>query len=309
MFGDYFNALVWRWYNKARLIENEGRIKSMNKQSDIKLGLFSYSYHLAFGAHEVFTPSKKMNLYQFIDKAKNMGLDGIQVDAMHLQGYDDEYITNLRSYAEACGLYLEYGITGIAEEHLLRHLEIAKRLGASVMRTYLGFNPRAENVNVPHEVERAAMALNAVKHKAQLYGVQIAVENHCDLTTDELLGLMTRVNSPNVGVCVDLGNFMIHLENPVDSVKKLVPYIISTHFKDYAFSMENWGFKAYGVALGDGVIDLRTILDILIDEAHLDRITLEIPVEQEATEVLTLKKEDDLVRTSVIYAREVLGIN
>jgi sugar phosphate isomerase/epimerase len=281
----------------------------MKQQSGIKLGLFSYSYHLAFGAHDVFTPSKKMNLYQFMDMAQEMGLDGIQIDAMHLQSVDDEYLTHLRSYAEACGLYLEYGITGIAEEHLLRHLEIAKRLGASVMRTYLGFNPRAENVNVPHEVERAAMALNAVKHTAHLYGVKIAVENHCDLTTDELLGLMKMVSSPNVGVCVDLGNFMIHLENPVESVKKLAPYIVNTHFKDYAFSMENWGFKAYGVALGDGAIDLRTILDILIDEAHLDRITLEIPVEQEATEALTLKKEDDLVRRSVIYAREVLGIN
>ena len=280
----------------------------MKWQSGIKLGLFSYSYHLAFGAHEVFTPSKRMTLFEFMDKAKDMGLDGIQIDAMHLQSHDDEHLASLRSYSEACGLYLEYGITGIAEEHLLRHLEIAKCLGASVMRTYLGFNPRAENVNVPHEVERAAIALNAVKNKAQLYGVQIAVENHCDLTTDELLGLMTMVNSPNVGVCVDLGNFMIHLENPVDSVKKLVPYIVSTHFKDYAFSMENWGFKAYGVALGHGAIDLRAILRILIDEAHLDRITLEIPVEQEATEALTLKKEDDLVRASVIYAREVLGI-
>lgn len=270
--------------------------------------MFSYSYHLAFGAHDVFTPSKKMDLYEFIDTAKKMGLDGIQIDAMHLQGDDNNYIAALRSYSEVHGLYLEYGITGIDEEHLLRHLEIAKRLGASVMRTYLGFNPRAANVSVPHEIERAALALNAVKHQAQLYGVKIAVENHCDLTTDELLGLMTRVNSPNIGVCVDLGNFMIHLENPVDSVKKLAPYIVNTHFKDYAFSMENWGFKAFGVALGDGVIDLKAILDILIDEAHLDRITLEIPVEQEATEALTLKKEDDLIQRSVTYAREVLGI-
>ncbi len=280
----------------------------MKTRSDIKLGLFSYSYHLAFGAHEVFTPSKRMTLYQFMDKAKEMGLDGIQIDATHLQSTGSEYIDRLKSYAGAHGLYLEYGITGIAEEHLLGHLEIAKRLGASVMRTYIGFNPRDKNVVVPEEVEHAVVALNAVKHKAQLYGVRIAVENHCDLTTDELLGLITRVNSPNIGVCVDLGNFMIHLENPEDSVRKLAPYIVNTHFKDYAFSMENWGFKAFGVALGDGAIDLETILDILIDEAHLDRIMLEVPVEQEATEEATLKKEDDMVRKSVLYAKEVLGL-
>jgi sugar phosphate isomerase/epimerase len=280
----------------------------MNTSSGIKLGLFSYSYHLAFGAHEVFTPTKKMNLYEFMDNVKEMGLDGIQIDAIHLQSNDKQYLDSLKSYAEDHGLYLEYGITGIAEEHLLRHLEIAKHLGASVMRTYIGFNPRQAHVVVQEEVDRAALALNAVKHTAQSHGVRIAVENHCDLTTDELLGLIKKVDSPNVGVCVDLGNFMIHLENPVDSVRKLAPYIINTHFKDYAFSMENWGFKAFGVALGDGAIDLRAILNILVNEAHLDRIMLEVPVEKEANEEATLKKEDDFVRQSVLYARETLGI-
>jgi sugar phosphate isomerase/epimerase len=280
----------------------------MNTSSGIKLGLFSYSYHLAFGAHEVFTPSKKMNLYEFMDKAKEMGLDGIQIDAIHLQSDDKRYLDSLKGYAEDQGFYLEYGITGIAEEHLLGHLEIAKRLGASVMRTYIGFNPRQKNVVVQEEVESAVLALNAVKHKAQSHGVRIAVENHCDLTTDELLGLIKKVDSPNIGVCVDLGNFMIHLENPVESVRKLAPYIVNTHFKDYAFSMENWGFKAFGVALGDGAIDLRAILNILVNEAHLDRIMLEVPVEKEANEEATLKKEDDFVRQSVLYARETLGI-
>lgn len=274
----------------------------------LKLGLFSYSYHLAFGAHAVFQPRVKMNLFEFISRAAEMHLDGVQIDAAHLESVTPAYIDSLRSAAQRQGLYLEYGITGVAEEHLRVHLEIAARLEAAVMRTYLGFNPREKGVAVAQEVARAVRALDAVVRQAQSAGVRIAVENHCDLTTDALLGLIQQVNSPSVGICADLGNFMIHLENPVDAVRKLAPYIVNTHFKDYAFSMENWGFKAFGVALGDGMIDLKAILAVLVSESHLDRIMLEVPVEKEATEEATLKKEDDFVRKSVLYARETLGI-
>ena len=274
----------------------------------LELGLFSYSYHLAFGAHEVFRPQVKMNLFEFMGRAAEMGLDGVQLDAAHLESTDDAYIDRLRSAAAEHGLYLEYGITGVDGAHLRRHLEIAARLEAAMMRTYLGFNPREKSVIIKDEVEAAVRALDAVAPQAQSLGVRIAVENHCDLTTDALLDLIQRVGSPSVGVCADLGNFMIHLENPVESVRKLAPFIINTHFKDYAFTMENWGFKAFGVALGDGMIDLQAILEILVTESRLDRIMLEVPVEKEATEDATLAKEDDFVRRSVLYARDVLGI-
>lgn len=70
--------------------------------------------------------------------------------------------------------------------------------------------------------------------------------------------------------------------------------------------MMNWGFKTFGVPLGQGNIDLQAILEILVNKSKLDRIMLELPVEKEKTEKLTLKKEDDCVVESVKYAREVL---
>jgi sugar phosphate isomerase/epimerase len=290
---------------KTNKQENE---MSFVNDAKLKLALFSYSYHLSFGAHDVFKPAKPMDLFQFIDACADMGLDGVQIDAVHLKSQDSGYLDVIKASADARGMYLEYGITGIEKDDLLYHLDIARRLGANVMRTYIGFNPRDKRVDVAQETSRAEGALNAVKDIARQYGIKIAVENHCDLTTGELLSLIQRIDSPSVGVCVDLGNFMIHLENPVESVRRLAPYIVNTHFKDYAFSMENWGFKAFGVPLGEGMIDLKSILKILIEESGLDRITLEIPVEKEPTEEGTLAKEDAYVRQSVRHAREVLAI-
>src|SRR5699024_6759275 len=74
----------------------------------------------------------------------------------------------------------------------------------------------------------------------------------------------------------------------------------------YASEMMNWGFKTFGVPLGKGSIDLKAIVDILINESKLDRIMLELPVEKEATEAATLKKEDDCVAESVAYGRNIL---
>lgn len=275
---------------------------------NLKLGLFSYSYHLAFGAHDVFSPQKKMDIFQFIDRANEIGFDGIQIDQMHLVNDNDNYLYRVADYAQKHDLYVEYGTTGVDEAHLLTQLEIAKKLRSPILRTFIGFNPQDKHVEPEKEVAKAISVLNKVKKKAATYNIKIAIENHCDLTTDELLKLIKTINSPYVGVCVDLGNFMIHLENPVDSVRKLAPYIVTTHVKDYAASMENWGFKYVGVALGDGNIDLAAVLKILLEESRLDRIMLEIPVEKENSEEETLRKEDDFVYRSAQYAREVLCI-
>lgn len=292
-------------YNESRNVKKE---IIMAEARNLKLGLFSYSYHLAFGKHPVFEPEKKMDLFEFMDRCKAFGLDGIQIDPQHLECCEDEYLQKIVDYANGCGFYIEYGTTGVETEHLLRQLEIAKKLTSPILRTYIGFDPHEKGIDPVKEVSYAIDVLNHVKGKAEEYNIKIAVENHCDLKTDELVELIRKVDSPYVGVCVDLGNFMIHLENPVESVKKLAPYIYSTHFKDYNSKMMNWGFKTFGVPLGEGKIDLAAVVDILVNDSGLDRIMLEIPVEKCDTEKETLEHEEDTVRKSVRYAREELGI-
>ena len=201
-----------------------------------------------------------MDLFRFMDRAVELGLDGIQIDPMHLERTDPDYLAQIVAYAGQRNLYIEYGTTGIEAGHLLEQPRIAHELGSPILRTYIGFNPR-EVADVRQEVTYALAQLEQVKPRAEEYRIKIAIENHCDLKTDELLDLVQRANSPFIGVCVDLGK---------------------------------------------GSIDLKAIADILINESKLDRIMLELPVEKEATEAATLKKEDDCVVESVAYARNVL---
>jgi sugar phosphate isomerase/epimerase len=287
------------------------------KEKKLKLGIFSYSYHLAFGKHPDFTaanPDDRMDLFKFMDRSKELGVDGIQIDITHLESTDDVYLEKLSKYAQNKGFYVEYGSILIEDGHTLKELEIARQLKAPIMRTFMGFSRYDKTCNPKHELENAIAVLKNLLPKLHEYDIKLAIENHCDCTTDELLSVIHAVNDPYVGVCPDLGNFMINLENPTKSVKKLAPYIITTHFKDYNMEMCNWGFKSYGVALGDGMIDLKAILKILVKDAKLDRIMLEIPVEKASfpnglvDDKTSLAREDDFMRRSVIYARDVLKI-
>jgi sugar phosphate isomerase/epimerase len=116
------------------------------------------------------------------------------------------------------------------------------------------------------------------------------------------------VDSPWVGICLDVGNPLLTLEEPLPAVAKMIPHAFTTHVKDYALEQTNYGAKITGVALGDGCIDLPAVLKVIRTRSPLDRIILEIPVEARpgasAREVLV--REDDCVRRSVQRARKLL---
>ena len=273
----------------------------------LKLGLFSYRYRMAFGSHD-FKPTQPIDLFDYIQHAAALGFEGVQIDTTHLVSRDPIYLSEVRAATAERGLFVEYGSTLVEAQHTAAELRVAKALGAALMRTYMGFSRFDKSANVAQETTQAVTVLRQLAPLAADLGLRIALENHCDATVNELRQVIERVDSPLVGVCVDLGNFMIHLENPVEAVTQLAPYIFNTHFKDYNMEMMNWGFKSYGVALGEGVIDLPSVLAVLVEKSGLDRIILEIVSEPQSDESSTLAVEEENVRRSYRYAREVLGI-
>lgn len=272
------------------------------------LGLDSYSYHLAFGAHPDFAPRKRLTLFDFIAKVRALGLDGFQIDPMHLASRSRAHLAEVRAAATEAGLFLEHGAIGLDPAQLRRELDVCVQLGSPVLRTFAGFNRHDPRTKVTAEIRRAVANLRKIRPVAADLGVKIAVENHGDLTTDELLQVIRAVDSPWIGICLDVGNPLLTLEEPLSAVAKMIAHAFTTHVKDYALEQTNYGAKITGVALGDGCIDLPAVLKVIRSRSALDRIILEIPVEARpgtsASEVLA--REDDCVRRSVQRARRLL---
>jgi sugar phosphate isomerase/epimerase len=70
------------------------------------------------------------------------------------------------------------------------------------------------------------MFRDAVK-TARDYGIRMAVENHIDFTSDEMVTLLDAVDSPYLGINFDTGNFLRLLDDPVKGMDKLANRVTS----------------------------------------------------------------------------------
>jgi len=96
--------------------------------------------------------------------------------------------------------------------------------------------------------------------------VKLADENHIDFTSDEMVSLITAVNSPYFGINFDTGNFMRVLDDPVKGMEKLAKYTFSTHLKDLKVNREaavdDWYFFSC-TPVGDGLVNNLKLAQLL----------------------------------------------
>ena len=64
-------------------------------------------------------------------------------------------------------------------------------------------------------------------------------------------------------VHLDFGNNLSFCEDPMDTLKILLPYIISCHIKDMAVQPYEDGFLLSEIPMGDGFLDLKGMISIL----------------------------------------------
>jgi sugar phosphate isomerase/epimerase len=114
---------------------------------------------------------------------------------------------------------------------------------------------------------------------AEEYGIRMAVENHIDFTADEMLRLLTEVNSPWLGINFDTGNFLRLLDDPIKGMAKLAPYVYATHIKDLkpqkGVAADEWNFFSC-TPVGEGVVDNGKLVQLLADAGYDGLLAVEI---------------------------------
>jgi sugar phosphate isomerase/epimerase len=304
----------------------------------VKLGLDSYSYHFAAGLWE-FTPRENppMTVEHFLRKASEFGLNGVQLcDPRHLDSLDYGYVSDLRQRAESLGLYLELGTSGTNPDHLQNMVRAAHVLGSSIVRTFVGRPRPASADGMSRLVAAAVEDLAQVAPVCERYQVALALENHQDLTSGELLNLLEMLDSPWLGICFDTGNPLALLEDPVEAARALAPFTRTVHLKDYqvavvqlaeildllrsdapdsTVNLENYLGKHLVPALEDeylirlrgrSALDLGRTLRLVRDRGL--RREPEAPVEGGTAEQDLLAAEEELVLRSARWAQRALGL-
>ncbi len=118
---------------------------------------------------------------------------------------------------------------------MLEGLKVAKAVGARVMRCVQGTLADRRNDQTPLEacMEETIRVFRAVKSQALDLGVKIALENHAgDMQAREILTIIQESGPEFVGSCLDTGNPIWVMENPVVTMEVLGPHVLTTHVRD-----------------------------------------------------------------------------
>lgn len=235
-----------------------------------RLGIGMHSY----GAHWAVARTNPVQVrfsdaLQFLEYGHDIGAGGVQV-AIGACGPDKA--KQLRERVETLQAYIE-GQTSLprSPEDVGRfddEVRDAKAAGATVIRSALLGGRRYETFDSADAfrqfASRSWKSLTLAEPVLRKHGVRLAVENHKDWLVPELLEFLNRLSSEYVGVCIDTGNSIALLEDPIAVVEAYAPWVLSTHLKDMGVQEFEQGFLLSEVPLGDGFLDLKRIIEICL---------------------------------------------
>jgi len=201
--------------------------------------------------------------YEFLEKCSALGAGGIQAQ---LNGD----LAKLRSRAEQLGMWIE-GMVSVPRNGDVaafeRSLTDARTAGATVVRAAMLSGRRYETFSTLGEwkkwVEQTHEALRLVVPVIERQKVTLAIENHKDWTLDDMQHLLKSYSSEYLGVCLDFGNNIALLDDPMETLETLAPFAKSTHVKDMGVRPYADGFLLSEVPLGTGFLDLPRMVSVL----------------------------------------------
>ncbi len=292
----------------------------------MKLGLHTYSLYL-HGIGQAWAGFKlpwerQLSTFELFDLGCELGLDGFHLDDGVLESLDTSFLKEVGSAATQKNLFLEYNMSldlgqfGIGIQHNLEDgLKTARALGADIVKAGMEIprpRPRAGSRFhpgvMPYLNKTIAMLKNAAP-MAESFGIRLALENHCDSFSEEILWVLDEVDHPFVGACIDTMNAWHVAEDPLKAIENLAPVAVTNHFRDDRVEFCRDGFRVRGTAVGDGDIDMKKAYQLIKDNAPGNRINIETEMGFSLDDRETaLRLEIETIKKSIHYCRNTLHI-
>jgi sugar phosphate isomerase/epimerase len=273
--------------------------QSKTSQPRLDIGVAAYTFSYRCGLAGAGTPrawppatsppatrglgprSGPYDAYDLMDLAAAHGLGGVEFPPVWgLGSLDRAELVKARDYAAARGLFVvvDSGVVDVAALQAL--LPAAATLGARTVRvivsTILCGDRRAVRDTWPGYLAEIARRLRAVRALAEETGVAIALENHQDVTSDELVALCEELGSPQIGVNLDAANPLAVGEEPLAFARRVMPYLKHVHFKDYRLYRTPQGYRLARCPIGAGVLDVPVLLDLCARKAPRATVCIEL---------------------------------
>jgi sugar phosphate isomerase/epimerase len=224
----------------------------------LRIGVSTYSFWHFKG--------EPIDIAHCIDRAAEMGFDGVEILHQQMGGEDNTYLQELKRRAFTQGLDImgfsthqgfvspDKAVRQKNIDHTLRCIDLAYRLGIPTLRVNTGrwntiksFDDLMANKGIERNLEGygddegfkwVIDSLEKCIPRAQECGVTMGLENHWGLgrTAKGVLRIVDAINSPWLKVTLDTGNF---LENMYDQMIALAPHAVLVQAKTY-FGEGEW---------------------------------------------------------------------
>lgn len=210
----------------------------------MKLSVTTYSF-------QQYLKAGKITLPEMVDKAAEMGFEGIEFTAFSADATQEERLAlagELRERALKRGLaVVSYTVSAKlwqadkaarrAEiERIKREVDVAAALGAPVMRHDLvwSLDSAGAGRGFLSMIPQLSETVREITEYAAEKGVRTCSENHGFIAQDSyrMEAIVAAVNHDNYGLLVDVGNFLCADEDPITAVSRVANYAFHVHAKD-----------------------------------------------------------------------------
>lgn len=288
----------------------------------MKVGIDSYSFHRLFG--EVYPglqedPGRSWRMEtDFLDFARRQQVGEVALETLFFDALDDGYCTDLKGRLDDLGLERVIGwghpdgLHGGSDESALAdlklHIPVARKVGAQTVRIVASSMLYVDQPKEP-QIRNTVRMLSEAVEVAETEDVVLALENHIDFSSSEILQILDGVASQHLKANFDTGNALRLYEDPVAAAHALAPHTISTHTKDIA-PLPRGGAPSErftwwpSCPVGAGQIDMPAVIAALRDGGFDGALGVELDLlgPQWAD-----RREEELVADSVGYLKRLLA--
>ncbi|MFK4761122.1 sugar phosphate isomerase/epimerase family protein [Microbacterium sp. ZW T5_45] len=260
------------------------------------IGFGTYAY---FWQHSDRVP-EPLSLIGAFEDTREQGVELFQIcDYAPLDTMSDAELRNAASAARDLGLTVELGTKGIVPEHLSRFLGLAEVFDAQLVRSMV-YGPDSRP-----SLDEAETWLRSSIRSFEKAGVTLALETYEQVATPDLVGLVERVGSDRIGICLDPANIVARLEQPRTCVEQTAPLVANVHVKDFAFARQDgWvGFTYSGTAMGTGLHDYPHLLETVSPRERGINEIVEHWLPWQGDAQTTIRTEREWTRTTLEYLR------
>ncbi len=245
---------------------------------------------------------------QLIEYAASQDVDTLLLSDLDVyESLEADYLKKIRDQAQQAGVELQVGTGSIcptsnsynaqkwgkAADHARLLVRIAKQLGCTVARCYLGSRrDREGDGGIERHIDQMVRVLQEVRTEAEEANVKIAVENHAgDMQAWELVNLIKAAGPSFVGATMDPGNATWTMEDPMVNLEILGPYALTTGIRDTVVWETQDGAKAMWANMGEGLVDWPAYVNRFRQLCPQTPFVLEIISYKWASELPYLKPE------------------